>query len=143
MSIMKFSHIALRVSDIHKMLQFYCNGLGLEEAFRIKNDDDSLRIVYIHISNGQYLELCLGGTERLPFDDQKNIGMRHICFTVESLDKTKKLLEQRGIIFDSEIIKMRDRNLAAYLFDPEGNKIEMVEVVKDSPQYIFENSSKE
>lgn len=140
---MRLSHIALRVSDIDKMLQFYCNGLGLKEAFRIKNDDGSLRIIYIHISNGQYMELCLGGTKRLPFDDQKNVGMRHISFTVENLDETKKLLEQLGIVFDSEIIKMRDNNLAAYLFDPEGNKIEMVEISKDSPQYIFENCSKE
>ena len=41
--------------DIGKMLEFYCYGLGFGEAFRITNDDGSLRIVYIHISDNQFL----------------------------------------------------------------------------------------
>lgn len=139
---MVLSHIALRVKDIQKMLSFYCKGLGLEEAFRINNDDGSLRIVYLHISQGQYLELCLGGTDIKSFDDQKSLGVRHICFTVSDLKATKKELESKGVIFDSEILKMRDNNLAAYLFDPEKNKIEVVEISENSPQYEFEHASK-
>ena len=58
---MRFGHLAVRVKDIDRTLEFYCKGLGFKEAFRINNDNGSLRIVYIHISVGQYLELCLGG----------------------------------------------------------------------------------
>lgn len=135
---MKFAHLAIRVRDIESMLAFYCDGLGLSEAFRISNDDGSLRIVYVHISDGQYLELCLGGEKRNSFDDQKSLGVRHLCFSVEDLSSTKQKLEQRGVVFDSDVLLMRDNNLAAYLFDPEGNKIELVQIMGDSPQYRFE-----
>lgn len=136
---MRFNHIALRIKNLDKMLEFYCNGLGFKEAFRINNDDGSLRIIYLHISDGQYLELCLGGEIKLGFDDQKSVGVRHVCFTVDDLVKSKLEMENRGVAFDSEILEMRDNNLAVYLFDPDGNKIEIVETGKDSPQYKFQN----
>lgn len=132
--------MAIRVKDIDKMTDYYCKGLGFEEAFRIMNDDGSLRIVYVHISDGQYLELCLGGDERLAFDDKKTLGVRHICFMVNNLDETKQELEARGVKFDSEIMLMKDRNLAAYLFDPEGNKIELVQTKSESLHYEFEKA---
>src|SRR5258708_31671562 len=132
---MRFGHIAIRVKDIEPMLDFYCKKLNFQEAFRIKNDDNSLRIVYAHISEGQYLELCLGGDQRPEFDDQSDVGFRHICFTVDDIKKARKEMEQRGVVFDSDILKLRDNNLSMYLFDPEGNKIEITQVGTDSPHY--------
>lgn len=93
---MRFGHVAIRVKDIEKSLDFYCKGLGFPEAFRISNDDGSLRIVYVHISEGQYLEICVGGEERPEFDDQKSVGLRHINFTVEDLAQAKKRNGRKG-----------------------------------------------
>jgi len=139
--IMKFGHVAIRVSDIEKMLKFYCHGLGFSEAFRIQNDDGSLRIVYVHISDGQYLELCLGGEGKRPdFDDKKSVGMRHISFTVENLENYKNEAEGRGVKFDSEILDSRDYNKNVWLFDPEGNKLEIVETGKESPHFKFKKN---
>lgn len=137
---MRFNHVAIRVKNIEEMLKFYCDGLGLKEAFRINNDDGSLRIVYLHISDKQYLELCLGGDIRPEFDDLKSLGTRHICFTVDDIDQSKKEMEKRGVVFDSDIMKLRDNNLTAYLFDPEKNKIEIVQTCLDSPHHKFEVS---
>jgi lactoylglutathione lyase len=138
----RFGHIAIRVRDIDKMLNFYCVGLGLTEAFRITNDDGSLRIVFLHISERQYLELCLGGDKKPDFDDAKSLGVRHISFAVEDLANTKKEIEGRGVVFDSEILKLRDNNLTAFLFDPEGNKLEIVQTQPNSPHKKFEESIK-
>lgn len=137
---LRFGHVAIRVKDIDKMLKFYCHGLGFEEAFRINNDDGSLRIVYLHISNKQYLELCLGGDEKIAFDDSKSLGVRHISFTVDNLSEFKKEAEAKGVVFDSEILKLRDNNLTVFFFDPEGNKLEIVETQPDSPHKKFEES---
>lgn len=137
---MRLNHIALRVKNIETMLHFYCDQLGCKEAFKILNDDQTLRIVYVHISDGQYIELCLNGTTRPDFDDQHSLGVRHVCFTVDDIQKTREELTQKGVIFDSEILSMRDNNLAMYLFDPEGNKIEIVQTGIDSPQYAFEKT---
>lgn len=137
---MKLGHVAIRVKDIDTMLDFYCVKIGLKEAFRIYNDDSSLRIVYIHISEGQYLELCLGGIEKPAFDDKTSIGVRHICFTCEDIEKTKESLEQKGVSFDSEILNLKDNNKTAYFFDPEGNKLELTEISSESPQSEFQKS---
>lgn len=137
---MRFGHIALRIKNIDKMLKFYQDGFGFKEAFQIKNEDGSLRIIYLHISEKQYLELCLGGDSRPEFDDQKNLGFRHICFIVENLKKTKEEMEERGVVFDSEILKLRDNNYTAYLFDPEKNKIEIMQIQSDSPHFEFERN---
>lgn len=139
---MRFGHVAIRVKDIDKMLDFYCNGLGLKEAFRIKNDDGSLRIVYLHISEGQYLELCLGGEKREDFDDKKSLGVRHISFTVDDLKKFKEEAESGGVKFDSDILDTRDHNINIWLFDPEGNKLEIVEILPKPPHYKFEKTLK-
>ena len=138
---MRFGHVAIRVKKLDEMLDFYCRGLGLKEAFRIKNDDGSLRIVFLHISEKQYLELRLGGEDRPFFDDSKSVGIRHICFTVDDLSKSKKEMEERGVIFDSETLKLKDNNLTIYLFDPDGNKLEMTEVKPESPHARFEVSN--
>lgn len=138
----RFGHVAIRIKKVEEMLDFYCKGLGFEDTFRINNDDGSLRIVYIHISNGQYLELCLGGETRPEFDDLKSIGTRHICFTVENIENSKKEMEERGVKFDSSILDTRDHNKNLWLFDPDGNKIEIVQIQPGSPQKKFEQVNK-
>lgn len=137
---MKFGHIAIRIKDLSKMLDFYCNKIGLKEAFRIFNDDDSVRIVYLHISNEQYLELCLGGKDPLIRDDKRSLGVRHICFNVKDLYKTRANLKLKGIIFDSDILSLRDNNLACFLSDPEGNRIELMQIQPGSPHKKFEEN---
>jgi lactoylglutathione lyase len=137
---MRLNHIAIRVKNIEAMLGFYCQKLGFEEAFRIFNDDQSLRLIYVHISEGQYLELCLNGLDKPAFDDQTSLGVRHFCFTVEDIAQTRAELIKKGVIFDSEILEMRDKNLAMYVFDPEGNKIEIVQTGTQSPQFKFEKN---
>ncbi len=138
---MKLGHIALRVKEIDKMLDYYCRGWGFAEAFRINNDDGSLRIVYVHIANHQYLELCLGGIERPEFDDKLSLGTRHISFTVENLEQTKKEMEARGVVFETDIMLLRDGNLTCFLFDPEGNKLEMVQTMPGSDHDKYEQQN--
>lgn len=137
---LRLGHVAIRIKDADTMLQYYINGLGLQEAFRIKNDDGSLRIVFLHIAEKQYLELCLGGDARSDFDDTKTLGVRHISFTVDNIETLKREAEARGVVFDSEILKLRDNNLTLFLFDPEGNKLEIVQTAEDSPHKQFEDS---
>jgi len=135
---MQFNHLALRVKSLETMLAFYSQQLGFEEAFKIYNDDGSVRIVYLHISGEQYLELCAHGEHRPAFDDQRDLGFRHWCLSVDDIYACRQQLIEKGIRFDSEILEMRDANLAMYLFDPEGNKLEIVQTSPRSPQFAFQ-----
>lgn len=50
-------HIAFRVSNLEDSLKFYCNVLGFKEAFRIYSDQGELWIVYLKISENNFIEL--------------------------------------------------------------------------------------
>lgn len=137
---MKFGHIALRIKNLDPMLEFYCNKLGLQEAFRIFNEDGSLRIVYLHLSDGHYIELCVGGQNERVFDDTTTIGYRHVCLVVEDLAQTRNELEAKGVVFDTDILVLLDHNKTCYLKDPEGNRIELMQILAESPQARYSSA---
>src|SRR5438477_11416641 len=56
-------HVAFRVTDLGRALDFYCGTLGFREAFRLERDGEpSPWIVYLQLAPGQFLELFPGGT---------------------------------------------------------------------------------
>jgi len=63
-----------------------------------------------------------------------------LSFTVDDSAKFIKEAEARRVKFDSDILNTRDNNLNVWLFDPEGNKLEIVETKPDSPHNKFESS---
>jgi lactoylglutathione lyase len=78
------AHVALRVTDIDRSLDFYVGKLGYAEMFRLDRDD-RLWIVYLRITDTQYLELFPGGDgERAPGPDR--IGPNHFCLEVDDID---------------------------------------------------------
>lgn len=51
-------------------------------------------------------------------------------------------MEERGVVFDSEILDTRDNNKNVWLFDPDGNKLEIAQTLLESPHYKFEETLK-
>jgi lactoylglutathione lyase len=44
---MRYLHTMLRVRDLDKALDFYCNKLGLKESFRIENEAGQFTLVFL------------------------------------------------------------------------------------------------
>ena len=44
---MKYLHTMIRVSNIDKSLDFYCNGLGLIEKKRIENELGKFTLIFL------------------------------------------------------------------------------------------------
>jgi lactoylglutathione lyase len=44
---MRYLHTMLRVRDLDKALDFYCNKLGLKESFRIENEAGKFTLVFL------------------------------------------------------------------------------------------------
>ena len=55
-------HIALKVRDLQKSIDFYTK-LGFPEFLRLNNDDGKPWIVYMKFADDLYLELFPGGKE--------------------------------------------------------------------------------
>jgi lactoylglutathione lyase len=54
-------HVALKVADIERALEFYRDRLGFAEMMRLNREDGSLWLVYLRITDTQFIELFPGG----------------------------------------------------------------------------------
>jgi lactoylglutathione lyase len=127
------AHIAIRARDIEPMVAFYTEKLGLAEMFRLNQDNGSLMLVYLRITDDQYLELFPNGTGDGPAAPQA-VGMNHLCLTAPDLDATVAELTERSVTLTRPLQMGRDGNRQAWIADPEGNRIELMEMSPSSRQ---------
>ncbi|MBV9539039.1 MAG: VOC family protein [Acidisphaera sp.] len=126
-------HVALRVKDIDRSLAFYTQKLGCPEVMRLLYDDGSLFLVYLRVTDDQYLELFPDGVgERAP--GREVVALNHICLTVDDLDRTVAELSRVGVALSRAVKTGPDGNRQAWIDDPDGNRIEMMQMAQNSLQ---------
>jgi lactoylglutathione lyase len=131
--ITSLAHVAIKVKDIDRSLDFYVNKLGFEEMFRLNKDDGSLWIVYLRITDDQFLELFPGGVgERAP--DADAVALNHVCLSVSDMDSVIQQLAARGVPLSRPKKVGVDHNIQAWVEDPDGNRIELMQMVDTCPQ---------
>ena len=126
-------HAAFAVSDLDRSLDFYVRGLGLREAFRLYNDRGETWIVYLQVAPQAFLEFFPGG--RLG-ERAAHQAYRHLCLLVDDIAATLAQLAQRGILPDRPARQGKDGNWQAWLTDPDGNRLELMQVMAGSPQAL-------
>ena len=127
------AHIALKVADMQKSLEFYCDVLGFKHAFSIKNDEGKPWIEYLKITDGQFLELFYsapGDPEKTPPKSTNN----HICLSVEDIHETGRTLESKGIELVIPVRGREGSNWQCWCRDPDGNYVEFMYIHPDSFQ---------
>ena len=125
-------HAAYRVRDLDKTLEFYCGKLGFREAFRLNHPETgALWIVYLQVAAEQFLEV-------FPVEAGEAIegGSRylHLCLRTEDLKATVAELQRRDVALSREVRRGQDGNLQAWIKDPDGNDIELMQMERESPQ---------
>lgn len=127
-------HAAFRIRDLQPALDFYCGTLGLREAFRLDRDGEpSPWIVYLHIAPNQFLELFPGGEGEVK-PRSRAAGYNHLCLVVDDLQAVAEKLTAQGIRITSGPRQGMDGNWQAWIEDPDGNAIELMQIGPDSPQ---------
>lgn len=136
--ILGMSHLALKVENMEKSLHFYCDLLGFQHAFDIKDKNDQPWIEYVKVGTGQFIELFHDGKnkqEELP----DRIGVDHLCLEVTDIDDLAIELQRKGIEIDGKPRKALDNNYQFWIKDPDGNRIELMQIEKNSPQWKWYN----
>jgi len=126
------AHIAIRARDLESLVSFYTEKVGLAEMFRLNQTDGSLMLVYLRITDDQYLEIFPNGVGDVPA--RNATGMTHLCLSVSDIEKSVAELEGAGVTIDTPLKTGLDHNRQAWISDPEGNRIELMEMVTDSLQ---------
>lgn len=126
-------HIALKVHDLDRSLDFYRDKLGFDEMMRINYPDGRLWLVYLRITDTQFIEIFPGAeNERAPGWDGNAIT--HVCLEVDDLDAVVEQVEKAGIKLLIEKKIAGDGNRQAWIEDPDGNRIEFMQMLPGSMQ---------
>jgi lactoylglutathione lyase len=126
-------HVALKVADIERALEFYRDRLGFAEMMRLNREDGSLWLVYLRITDTQFIELFPGGEgDRAPGSNATAIN--HFCLESHDLDATAEALRQAGIRLTVEPKMGLDHNRQCWIEDPDGNRIEFMQMSPQSMQ---------
>lgn len=130
MRILGVHHIALQVSDLEKMAQFYCGVLGLPEAVRHHKDDGQLRSIWVRLSTrpGEPAFLALEKNS-LPQKTMEHRGYSLLAITIESEARraTEEALRARGVVIE------HTSRWTVYFRDPEGNRVGLSHYPDDPP----------
>jgi Lactoylglutathione lyase and related lyases len=126
------AHAAFSVSDMKKSLNFYCDILGFKKAFEIKNDAGNPWIEYIKVSQGQFIELFY--SQNKLDQDSGTFSYSHLCLEVDDIYKIADQLKSKGLTLDVEPMQGKDLNYQCWVQDPDGNRIEFMQMHPDSPQ---------
>jgi catechol 2,3-dioxygenase-like lactoylglutathione lyase family enzyme len=125
-------HVAFRISDLERSLDFYCQKLGFREAFRLEREGmPSPWIVYIQVAPTYFIELFPGGHGENTIG---TLGYNHFCLLVDDLAATLQELAERGLPIKGEPVRGQDTNWQYWLEDPDGNRIELMQIMAGSPQ---------
>jgi lactoylglutathione lyase len=127
------AHIAIRSRDLEASVKFYSEKLGCPEMFRLNRDNGDLMLVYMRLTDDQYIEIFPNG-EGDSAPAPQSVGMNHLCISVANLDHTVAELERRGVVMTRGITLGLDGNRQAWLADPDGVRIELMEMAPDSRQ---------
>ena len=126
-----FVHASIRTSNLERSINFYTKFLGLKIAKRIEIAQTNAELVFLQDPDGR------GATLELTFyRDQKKFVQAsyedrlfdHIAFEVTEMTGTIEAMRREGVTITDEPYRLSPKgNLLAFVEDPDGTLIELIE----------------
>ena len=126
---MKFLHTMVRITDIDKSIDFYCNKLGLKEVRRIENSEGRFTLIFLSIpgdEKGTQIELTYNW-DKQEYELGRNFG--HLAFSVENIYSFCQKLLDDGVTINRP---PRDGRMA-FIQSPDKISIELLQKGKNLP----------
>jgi len=134
----QLAHINFFTVRVQEMLDFYTTGLGLKIKFTLDDDEGKPFGWYVGCGNRTFIELFdqAGAVKKWGGQIEELIHgtrFRHFCLEVKNLESYVVGLQSRGIA-SSKITVGMDHSKQAWIADPDGNRIELMEYTSKSLQ---------
>jgi lactoylglutathione lyase len=120
---MKYLHTMIRISDVERSLNFYCNGLGLIETRRMESEQGRFTLIFLAAPDDENAELELTYNwdgDKLG-DGSRNFG--HLAYRVENIYQTCEKLKDMGYTINRP---PRDGHMA-FVRSPDNISIEILQ----------------
>jgi lactoylglutathione lyase len=136
--VLQLAHINLFSDRPKEMIDFYVHKLGLKIAFTLDNDQGEPFGWYVECGKKTFIEIFdqagavkqWGGNVTALEHGSK---FRHFCFEVKDLEAYRDMLAGRGVTITKITVGM-DNSKQAWIKDPDGNDIELMEYTPNSFQ---------
>lgn len=125
----RLAHVCIGAFDLDAAERFYVEALGMEKAFDFIRAG---RRIGFYVKAGETTFVEVFATKDAPHDGSPLI--KHFCLEVEDLDAVISRLSDKGVEVSAK--KMgADNNWQAWITDPSGVRIEMMQYSDTSTQF--------
>ena len=124
-------HAALSTRSMEASLRFYRDMLGGRLIVQVDEPAGRPLAELLQFEDGTCLEL-FHPREDAPFG--ADCGRNHLCFTVDDMAALEKKLEENGVAIDTRPRVARDGNLQMWCVDPNGYRVEFMQLDPNGPQ---------
>ena len=119
---MRYLHTMVRVSDVEKSLDFYCNKLGLKEVRRMESPQGRFTLYYLAAPGDEDAQLELTyNWDPEPYGEGRHFG--HLAYEVDDIYATCEKLQKGGVTINRP---PRDGRMA-FVRSPDGISVELLQ----------------
>jgi lactoylglutathione lyase len=119
---MKYLHAMVRISDVEKSLDFYCNTLGLQEVRRSEYPQGRFTLFYLSAPGDEAAQVELTyNWDPETYGEARNFG--HLAFQVDDIYAICEKLRQHGVTINRP---PRDGKMA-FVRSPDNISIELLQ----------------
>jgi len=138
---MKYLHTMVRVNDLNKSLDFYCNKLGLIELRRKDSEKGRFTLVFLGAAENREAQVELTyNWDTEDYDEGRNFG--HLAYSVENIYTLCQQLMDAGVTINRP---PRDGHMA-FIRSPDNISIELLQqgdsLAPQEPWLSMENTGK-
>jgi catechol 2,3-dioxygenase-like lactoylglutathione lyase family enzyme len=130
---LRFGHVAFKVADTERSVRWYGDAFGAKKIYHAERQGDRPELMFLEFANGQCIELFPGGKNFLPSPPDP-VGYIHFCLVLDNLDQALEHLAKMNIKPERKFIG-RAKQRIAFISDPDGNSIELMEIPPESEIY--------
>ncbi len=136
--IRQLAHLNFVTDDLERIIDFYVNKLGMKVKFTLNNKKGRPFGYYFECGNATFLEFFDQAMAAEEWGGQVAVltagtQYRHFCLEVVGLDEYCRQLKGKGVEV-SPITMGMDNSRQAWIADPDGNAIELMEYGPSSLQ---------
>jgi methylmalonyl-CoA/ethylmalonyl-CoA epimerase len=122
--IVGMNHVGMTVPNLDEAVAYYTKTMGFPEAFRNRDANGNVTLVYVQISRNTFVELQPATPERPP-------GITHFGVVVDDMKAATEMFKQRGAKVEP-IRVSGTKAILSNVLDPNGIRMELLELPADS-----------
>jgi catechol 2,3-dioxygenase-like lactoylglutathione lyase family enzyme len=130
---LRFGHVAFKVAHTERSVRWYADAFGAKKIYHAEAQGERPELLFLEFANGQCIELFPGGKNMLASPPDP-IGYIHFCLVLDNLEEALEHLAKMNIKPERKFIG-RAKQRIAFVSDPDGNSIELMEIPPESEIY--------